>query len=355
TLSARSGDSLVPDMTWTDWTLEVRNSTSLNISAFRNRYLQYRVTFLSSDGRFTPVLNEVRVTYGANTATPPTLLVPDDGDWTSDATPDFEWQYDDLEGDPQIAFIIEIDNGDTFTTIDYTSSETQSSGQTWTPDSPIADGQWYWRVRTQDSYGLWSENSSAWSFEVDTSPSAPTGLTVEPGARGELKLAWNPNPEDDIAGYNVFRSNVSGGSFEMINDDLVPNPDYSDTGLPDETTFYYVVTAVDNRGQESADSEEAFGTTVAASIADWLGEYWWILLLIILIVVVVIVILMARRRKPEEEEEEAPAAEEPAELEVRETEMTDEERLEKLERRYREGEIPEDIYAELKERYGKEG
>jgi hypothetical protein len=340
--------------TWSDWS-EERTSSPVDLSSLGTtaRWIQWRATLVSLDGMYTPILSDVTVSYISNTATAPDLMSPSDGSWTNDGTPTFSWTFDDLEGDTQTAFVVEIEDNSSFSAIDYTSGVVASSDESWTVTSELAQGIWYWRVRTQESNGSWSGNCTVWSFEVDTPPSAPEGLVVEPGEQGVLELTWDANQEDDVQGYNIFRSSSSGGSYDKINEGLVVNTSYSDPGLSDGSTFYYTVTAVDLRNQESLPSLEASGTTVGGM--DFLGEYWWILLLIALLVIALI-ILVVGRKKPKEvtPEEVEPTEEEEMAPEPRETEMTDEERLQKLERSYQEGLISEDTYNELKKRYGGE-
>ena len=64
-----------------------------------------------------------------------------------------------------------------------------------------------------------------------------------------------------MAGYNVYRSRVSGGPYEKVNTALVIGTSFRDTGLPFSTTFHYVMTAVDGLGNESSLSIEVAGTT----------------------------------------------------------------------------------------------
>ena len=91
--------------------------------------------------------------------------------------------------------------------------------------------------------------------EVDLEPTpAPAGLQVTDEGDGTVSLAWNSVP--DVDGYNLYRSPVSGGGWVKINTELLPSPDYIDEGLQNARTYYYVVTAVDGSGNESAYSNQ---------------------------------------------------------------------------------------------------
>ncbi|GEM_PF-2683314 len=102
----------------------------------------------------------------------------------------------------------------------------------------------------------------------DTMPPAPpTGLVVtDPGTGNSLNLAWvapttnqDGTPLIDLAGYNIYRSLTAGGPYTKINASIVTGETYTSTGLTLGTTYYYVVRAVDNSANESANSNEDSG------------------------------------------------------------------------------------------------
>lgn len=95
----------------------------------------------------------------------------------------------------------------------------------------------------------------------DLPPSAPTGLTATAGDR-QVQLDWDDNGEEDLDGYNVYRS--EGGDYVKQNLSLLPASNYLDATVLNGTTYYYVVTAVDLAGQESAVSQEVSATPGAA-------------------------------------------------------------------------------------------
>jgi fibronectin type 3 domain-containing protein len=75
-----------------------------------------------------------------------------------------------------------------------------------------------------------------------------------------VALSWDASPTP-VAGYNVYRSTVSGSQFARVNSALIPSLAFTDTGVRGGWTYYYVTTAVDLNGGESAPSNQ-----VAASI-----------------------------------------------------------------------------------------
>ena len=93
---------------------------------------------------------------------------------------------------------------------------------------------------------------------VDLEPTpAPTGLAVAEEGDGTVSLDWNTVA--DAVGYNLYRSPVSGGGWQKVNSELITSPEYTDSGLQNARTYYYVVTAVDSVGNESAYSNEVTG------------------------------------------------------------------------------------------------
>jgi hypothetical protein len=93
-----------------------------------------------------------------------------------------------------------------------------------------------------------------------TPPNPPTGLIVSGTGSQSVSLNWNDNTDSDLAGYNVYRSTTSGGSYIKVNGPLVNASDYTDNSVTNGTTYYYVVTAVDTHSNESDNSGEVSAT-----------------------------------------------------------------------------------------------
>jgi endonuclease I len=108
-----------------------------------------------------------------------------------------------------------------------------------------------------------------------TPPAAPTGL-VASGGNAVVNLDWNNNSETDLAGYNVHRGTTSGGPYTQLNGALITSSAYSDTTVSNGTTYYYVVTAEDVTGNESAHSGQASATPSGGgggSGTAWINEF----------------------------------------------------------------------------------
>ncbi|HEV2521112.1 MAG TPA: choice-of-anchor D domain-containing protein [Candidatus Acidoferrales bacterium] len=75
-------------------------------------------------------------------------------------------------------------------------------------------------------------------------------------------LSWMPSASV-VAGYNVYRSTVSGGFYTKLNSLVVPTESYTDSAVQDGLTYYYVVTSVTSSGTESPDSTQASASVPA--------------------------------------------------------------------------------------------
>ena len=82
-------------------------------------------------------------------------------------------------------------------------------------------------------------------------------VTVTLTVTAQVALSWSPSSSPGIAGYNVYRSTVTGGPYTKVNSSLDPNITYNDQAVQDGYTYYYVTTAVDNQGNESSYSNQA--------------------------------------------------------------------------------------------------
>ena len=94
-------------------------------------------------------------------------------------------------------------------------------------------------------------------------PAAPSGLQAvfaENGPQKFIDLVWSPNSEPDVAGYNVFR-HEEGAEAVQINSQLVKTPAYRDLNVQAGKKYFYTVSAVDVRGNQSERSPEASEST----------------------------------------------------------------------------------------------
>ncbi|HEX2925675.1 MAG TPA: cohesin domain-containing protein [Ruminiclostridium sp.] len=78
----------------------------------------------------------------------------------------------------------------------------------------------------------------------------------------KVNLSWTA--VEGATGYNVKRSTTAGGPYETIANNITGTT-YTDTNVNDGTTYYYVVTAVNDLG-ESANSNEVSATPINPTV-----------------------------------------------------------------------------------------
>ena len=99
-------------------------------------------------------------------------------------------------------------------------------------------------------------------------PSTPTGLAAAAG-NAQTTLSWNG--VSGASSYNVKRGTQSGGPYSTISTaGAVTSATFTDTGLTNGATYYYIVTAVNTAGESPASNEAA--TTPTPPAASWLMQ-----------------------------------------------------------------------------------
>ncbi|MGB8009118.1 MAG: choice-of-anchor D domain-containing protein [Terriglobales bacterium] len=83
-------------------------------------------------------------------------------------------------------------------------------------------------------------------------PVTGTGVAQDPQ---KIELSWDGDA--NAVGYNVFRGSAKAGPFDQINTSLDSSTSYTDDSVVAGTTYYYVTTAVNAQGEQSAYSNVA--------------------------------------------------------------------------------------------------
>ncbi len=127
-------------------------------------------------------------------------------------------------------------------------------------DSDLPNDTYTYRVTAVDAAGNESPPSNEASATINiVPPLPPVSLSVSSVSEGGvLSVSWEYT--GPASGYNLYRSTISGGPYTRINESLISENLYLDTGLTSGTAYYYVVVSVDNIGNESIYSNEAMGT-----------------------------------------------------------------------------------------------
>ena len=96
--------------------------------------------------------------------------------------------------------------------------------------------------------------SSTLAFSANSTSAATAPLTGTGIPPYTVSLSWNPS-SSPVVGYNVYRGGKTGGPYSMISS-LDSNTFYTDNTVAAGQTYYYVTTAVNSSGQESAYSNQ---------------------------------------------------------------------------------------------------
>jgi hypothetical protein len=83
-----------------------------------------------------------------------------------------------------------------------------------------------------------------------------TGAGTTAAAQHTVELSWSASTST-VTGYNVYRGTQSGGPYVKLSSTPQPGTTYADSTVQSGTTYFYVVTSVDDNGVESAYSNEA--------------------------------------------------------------------------------------------------
>jgi hypothetical protein len=148
-----------------------------------DQWIQYKIYFGLDRFTETPRLKNVTIAY--NCLPNIIILNPSDGSISTKSTPTFTWTFDDFDSLTQQAFQVIITDDFNFTNISYNSGIQKTPNEYWTfpmdtnySNTELSEGTWYWKARTQDEDGAWSEFSTTSTLKIDTK--APSSDPIIP-------------------------------------------------------------------------------------------------------------------------------------------------------------------------------
>jgi hypothetical protein len=122
---------------------------------------------------------------------------------------------------------------------------------------------------------------SALLTPVCAQPAPPLDLEVRRGDRSVI-LHWLPSDGSDVKGYKIYRSAGSSGVFAPVLPVAIGQTHYTDFGVQNDSTYRYVVHAVDTDDLESEASNEVSVTPQTLSDEDFVElvahtafDYFW--------------------------------------------------------------------------------
>jgi hypothetical protein len=76
-----------------------------------------------------------------------------------------------------------------------------------------------------------------------------------------VSLNWTASVSSNVVGYKIYRATSATGSYTLLTSSPVATTSYTDSTAQAGQTYYYVATAIDSSGSESAYSPQV-STTV---------------------------------------------------------------------------------------------
>ena len=137
-----------------------------------------------------------------------------------------------------------------------------------TPESDIKDSTKYlYRVTAINRVRSIGQPSAPVEVTTEPPPAKVTGLTAAGDQVRCVPLSWNPNPEDNIVRYDIYRSETADGTFQKIcsvkgrENTKYLDGDRDPGSLLDKQAFLYRVRAINAVTAESEDSDAVGATT----------------------------------------------------------------------------------------------
>ena len=142
----------------------------------------------------------------------------------------------------------------------YAEIASLSAGSTSYNNTGLTDGtQYYYRVRAYNSAG----NSNYSNESNGTTPmNAPTSLTATAASSTQINLSWQDNSGSE-SGYRIERKTGVSGTYSEIATVGTNVSTYNNTGLTENTTYYYRVRGY-NSLVNSDYSNEANASTITS-------------------------------------------------------------------------------------------
>jgi len=157
-------------------------------------------------------------------------------------------------------------------------SVTLPATQTWYLDSPVVNGTPVtYTVQTLDASGeTTGAHLSAASVTVTAQGSAlainpPNSVAATATGPSTIVLSWTPSNDmgQNIVSYQVYRGtafSAMSAVTTLVNPLTSSVTQFVDTGLNYNTTYYYVVQAINSAGTHSANSNHGIATTTTPTV-----------------------------------------------------------------------------------------
>jgi len=229
--------------------------------------LFYAVSVFNQRGRSAGLSNKVAVPAGA--------VLPPPSDFRAQVTADgvlLSWTGNPQSAEtPQLRHIYRVYRREDGTKADTITGEMPFGAlRTYLLLDHSFEWEKTYEYRATIVYLIHVEGRPETQFEGDDTPSVrvfahdifppavPSGLQAVFSGAGQqpfIDLIWAPDTDADLAGYNVYR-HEPGTTEQKINSEILKTSAFRDSNVTPGHTYFYSVSAVDLRGNESAHSAE---------------------------------------------------------------------------------------------------
>jgi len=115
----------------------------------------------------------------------------------------------------------------------------------YTDTSPTANTTYYYKVAANNTNGTGDQSTYV---SIVTMLAIPTGLTTMPGSSTSITLSWNA--VTGATEYYIYRS-TEDSNYSKLDTGSLTTTSYTNTGITENTTYYYKVSAYNSNGESS--------------------------------------------------------------------------------------------------------
>lgn len=178
-----------------------------------SRWVQYQAVLSTMLLDSTPSLKNVTMYFDLLPGAP-MLISPAEGAWVNSSA-GYSWHFMDNDTPVQGGFRLQLCQNPDFSFTNYDSGEVASNDSSHFPS--LGDGNYYWRVRTNDSEGAWGPYSVPRLVRIDTA--RPEIVLIAPGV-GTLEtteFTMFGTATDIGSGLSRVEAQADGGDWMLAN------------------------------------------------------------------------------------------------------------------------------------------
>lgn len=128
--------------------------------------------------------------------------------------------------------------------------------------SPLLDNtRYYYKLQAVNVVNSHSQDSKIVAATTKPLPKPVTALPLSQNLVKKAEIGWQPNPEEDIYQYEIFRGNRADNISKKVATIPAGRYKFTDTGLANGNTYWYAIRAIDHDSLKGAFSAPIKKTT----------------------------------------------------------------------------------------------